>query len=770
MNQATEKVTVGCLLHDIGKLIYRAGALDGRSHSKSGHDFIADLCPDEAIRQCIRFHHKKELVDATLPPTSPAYITYIADNIAAGADRRVYDSEKEEEFKKDLPLYSVFNLLNGVTEGKSVAFANHLETIPLPTAEPKSIPASEYSKLVADMRQSLSAVDYQSGYVNSILEIMESYTSFVPSSTNTKEIADISLFDHSKITACVGSCISEFLQAQGIEDYKTALLTNEKQFLDKKAFLMLSFDLSGIQSFIYSIDYEDALKSLRMRSFFLEILMEHSIDTLLEKAGLSRVNLIYSGGGHCYILLPNTDEVKTTIKTVTSEINRWLMQQFEASLHLAVAYVECSGNDLMNHPAKDRPYANIFVSLSRQLNQVKMHKYSGDDIRLLNQPFPASSRECRICGKVSVLTDKNVCHWCDTFSSVSNTMFSNSVYVVTKTEVPGWNGFLLPGVPGHVYLYAVDEPLAKEQISSGNALRVYSKNKPCTGLRYANKIFVGDYVFSNLICKLVTGSEGVKRIAVLRMDVDNLGLAFMKGFERASGDVETRYRYVTLSRTATFSRQLTMFFKYYINQILRDYKDGQNRVSIVYSGGDDVFLLGAWEDVIGSAVRIDEIFQQYTMNRLTLSAGIGIFREKYPVFKSARETEALEEKSKSRPDKNAITLFTTKEDHTYRWDVFRDKVMGEKLRLIKDFMDQQENERGTAFLYRLLSLLRESGDKINIARYAYYLAKMEPKNNRQQYTIFSQKMYEWILNKTDKQQLITAMYTYLYQKRKRSER
>ena len=55
-------------------------------------------------------------------------------------------------------------------------------------------------------------------------------------------------------------------------------------------------DISGIQDFIYTIHSENAMKMLRSKSFYLEIMMEHIIDSLLERLNLSRANLIYSGG------------------------------------------------------------------------------------------------------------------------------------------------------------------------------------------------------------------------------------------------------------------------------------------------------------------------------------------------------------------------------------------------------------------------------------------------------------------------------------------
>ena len=45
-------------------------------------------------------------------------------------------------------------------------------------------------------------------------------------------------------------------------------------------FLLYSLDLSGIQDFIYTITSDGALKALRARSFYLELLTEHLVDTM----------------------------------------------------------------------------------------------------------------------------------------------------------------------------------------------------------------------------------------------------------------------------------------------------------------------------------------------------------------------------------------------------------------------------------------------------------------------------------------------------------
>ena len=42
-------LTAAGLLHDIGKVIYRAGIIDGRNHSTSGADFISEITPEKEL-------------------------------------------------------------------------------------------------------------------------------------------------------------------------------------------------------------------------------------------------------------------------------------------------------------------------------------------------------------------------------------------------------------------------------------------------------------------------------------------------------------------------------------------------------------------------------------------------------------------------------------------------------------------------------------------------------------------------------------------------
>lgn len=49
-------------------------------------------------------------------------------------------------------------------------------------------------------------------------------------------------------------------------------------------------------------------------------MLEVIVDQLLEKLELTRANLLYTGGGHAYLLVSNTDKVKEKINQFNTEL------------------------------------------------------------------------------------------------------------------------------------------------------------------------------------------------------------------------------------------------------------------------------------------------------------------------------------------------------------------------------------------------------------------------------------------------------------------
>lgn len=794
MRDFTAECTAGGLLHDAGKIIYRAGIESG-NHSACGAKWLSGVLGGRGdfrgILDCVRYHHASQLRSAKLAADSPAYIVYIADNIAAGADRRANDEEEGTDgahFDRNMPLSPVFNILNGNGARGVYPPAELSPQAVYPSEAGRRAEAADYAHIAAKLGAELGKFMTPGGeYVNSLLGLTEVLLSYVPSSTDRRQLADISLYDHGKMTAAAAGCIAEFLAAHGVSDYKKELFDEEQRFLERRAFLMFSCDFSGIQNFIYMVEPKGALKALRSRSFALELFMEHVVDEILDGCGLSRANLIYSGGGHAYMLLPNTPDVLDFLSAAKKRVNRWLADNFGSALYLACAWRPCSAHELQNVPAELSPYSQIYRDLSAELSRVKTSRYDAEELRRLNSRASNEGRECRVCGTSDDLTNDGLCRWCRRFVDISNDALRRDVIIaVVKQKPEGEKHFIeLPDVSGDGARYAVftDTNGARGYAASDCGVRTYSKNKPHTGLNYSTNLYMGDYVSEKEMALLAENAEGIRRVAVCRADVDNLGRAFIEGFVRKGAEsAEERYRYQTLSRTAAFSRQMSMFFKYHINSILaREDKaveplelsgggKGGRNLLIVYSGGDDVFIVGGWDDVVGAACDIEAAFSKYTEGALSISAGVGIFGEKFPIYRAAALTGELEEASKSIEDKGCVTLFDTT-GHTYKWSKFREGVLP-KVRALAQYIDGGDNFRGKAFLYRLLSLARRAGtDRLDIARCAYLLARAEPKEKqaKEKYARFSANVMQWIMDRNERAEFITAAYLYVYLIRQRSE-
>lgn len=814
MTEENVKLAIGALLHDIGKLLYRYN--DGRNHSRSGYEYLKDVVhiEDRKILEQVLYHHASLLKNARIENNSLAYITYIADNIASASDRRK-TQEEESGFDREMSLQSIFNLLNCNDEKLCYSPEQLNENINYPTSVSTGFDEIFYGKIVNEIEKNLRGITWNKNYLNSLLEVLEAQLSYIPSSTMKSEVADISLYDHVKLTAAIAASIKEWLDENNISDYKETLFKGATGFYGKKVFLLFSMDMSGIQDFIYTIASKNALKMLRSRSFYLEIFMENLIDELLDYIGMSRSNLIYSGGGHTYIITANTENIKQKIVEFELKINEWLLDEFKTALFLGCGYAECSANELHNEP--EGTYRQIFKNVSKMISQKKMKRYSAAQIIKLNSEGKKDgTRECRVCRRASkLLEDDDICSVCNAMIDMSQNILYEGFYIVT--ENPKDKAALPLPFGRYLVAYNKEELLEKMKQDDSSYIRAYTKNKSYTGFKVVKKLWVGDYTLGDSFEKLAKKSEGINRIAVFRADVDNLADAFVNGF------VSEKYgeKYMTISRTATFSRKMSMFFKYHINYILENgefyivdkkkedkgKKGKRNRnATIVYSGGDDVFVVGSWDDVVGFAVDLQKSLKEFSQDTLTISGGIGIYPAKYPINNMARLTGELEDCSKKykepekkiglckdcnksgncsreceKKSKNAITLFTPPQeksennglsltqDMTFSWKDFENNVVKIKLNFLKKFFVKTP-EKGKAFLYRILELIGGmEDDKINLARLAYTLARLEEalKKDKEagqikEINFFSSTIYKWIGCEKDRKEFIAAIYLYVY--------
>ena len=656
-------------------------------------------------------------------------------------------------------LQSIFNVLNG-NNGKMFyigqSLNSHLNEINYPVLQSDVDPA-EYRKNAADSLNALvNDMSMDDVWLNRFYETLESELTYMP---GTLQDPDISLFDQAKLCAAFALCLSDAKDINGDQ------------------FILYSMDFSGIQDFIYTIQSKGALKTLRARSFYLEILMENTIDDILDKFNLPRLNVLYSGGGHCYILLPNNETAISVLEDLNTSLNDWLIDTFDISLFVGHGYATCSSDTLRNIP--EGSYSELFRTVSRRISAHKSKRYNASQIiRINNRRKEDYTRECKVCRRIDKLNGDNECSICSAIKEFSNDIL-NSNYFFVGEDTKG-----IP-LPDNKYLKGYRSSPADAAIK-----RSYRKKK--SDNEGSCGLWIADYTTHRTFEEMAKDAKAkgcIERIGIIRADVDNLGSTISMGFDKTVGG--------NIMRTSALSRQLSLFFKSHINVILDNpdydlgktsYDSGRN-ASVCYAGGDDLFVVGEWDDIIGFAVDISKKFDKFTQGTLSISGGIGIYDSNYPISRISYETAELEDISKKLPGKSAVTLLDDGERHevedseghvfsisdgTYTWSEFEQRVVGDKYREVFDFFSGNDT-RGMSFMYKLLELVRNQSEKINFARFVYVLSRLEPgkdapSEEKARYKHFADKLTEWIKNEQDRRQLKTAMTLFAYLIRNEEEK
>ena len=124
---------------------------------------------------------------------------------------------------------------------------------------------------------------------------------------------------------------------------------------------------------------------------------------------------------------------------------------------------------------------------------------------------------------------------------------------------------------------------------------------------------------------LAEASEGIPRWGLLRMDIDNLGKIFSEGLGRQ----------LSLSRITTLSSMISLFFEGYVNTLCES--TDPDRLYVIYTGGDDSFIVGSWDAALDFVQKLQTDFRAYTCGnpKITLSAALTLEARKYPLYKAA---------------------------------------------------------------------------------------------------------------------------------------
>ena len=626
-----------------------------------------------------------------------------ADHYASGHDRASVDSwgwkdaNEEDDNKWDsfrrIPMRSIFEGIdpdNAENKDFDPKYHKRLDTVAIeltdryfPKEPHENLP--DYQSLWKGFLSEAKFIQSKSFkvFAETMLFLLEKYTSRIPSST--QHLPDVSLYDHSKMVAAFAVALYEYSQ-------------NSQQIPspDEKSFALVGGDLSGIQKFIYGIIPHGAAKNLKGRSFYLQLLVDTIVRKILDSLNLYDANIIYASGGGFYILAPNVDNLSKKLKELEAQIAQQIFSFHGTDLYLALDSVPFGEAELYYEKGKSRTIGEIWKELAEKLGAKKGQRFktqlkNGYNIFFKPKNEGGNKEKDAITGedlragwrtidnnlKVNAYTFqqielgkklKSTQYWIqseqkltylneDTFEPVGLGYFN---YFIDKQAFDNYDGEFKKSAD-KVRVVFLNKGNFLEPIQKGidniYGFTFYGGNDyPASKWYETPKTFeeIAGIEFADEEKDKRASAPNLVRMGVLRMDVDKLGNIFQKGFAPAKR---------TFSRYSTLSRSLDYFFKGYLNQIWAENADYKAYTQIIYSGGDDLFIVGKWDVLANMAVDINKKFREWTCGsqKFTLSGGMAVVGPKYPLLKSALLSETYEKQAKDHEfgeeKKNAFSIF-----------------------------------------------------------------------------------------------------------------
>ena len=766
IDEKTLQAALAGLLHDIGKFAQRTEvrsreSIDRRTqadvkyaHAMASYEFAEEVTqnlPADLRKQVLNgvaYHHA--------PQTELGELIQLADWLAAG--ERDEPRDVREATSVSL-MRSIFSRVYHLDEPWYVPLSrlqfskDALFPVKLDTADPRTDYQKRYETLWQEFREACAPLKSTADpvvFLETLYNRMLEFTWCVPGAYS-HAIPDVSLFDHCRMTAAVAACLAI--------DGRDGNWCREVQD-DTPTALLVAGDVNGVQDFIYTLASSGAAKTLRGRSFYVQLLTEVVAEFVLCELGLPITNLIYAGGGNFYLLVGVTQAERL------AELRRAVIQRLitahRGDLYLTLAWTsvkraefQCGRfveawqrlheSELL--PQKHRPLAAL--PAQEIFAQVGAPQGTGGD----------NDRTCSVCGaeqqegerfETETVGAETVrkCALCQSLEELGKQLAAATHMVWLRTpppaqasEVHAWQTGL-ENFGARIALINAREAAVKDTISvrldgatlarissvgkhaDDGVLRTALQGLPTVNvIRPLAQLVPRDrYGYPITFDDLAELSEsGLKRWGVLRMDVDNLGLLFRKGFRGREGDN------LTLSRLASLSLSLRLFFEGVLPQLAapqdeKDNADLHKYLYLQYAGGDDLFVVGTWQALPRFAWRIRSGFADFVCHNsdVTLSAGISLADKRYPLYQAARDADKAEKDAKGlRERKDAITFL----GHPLGWEDFGDVM--ERAEQLAEWVDKRNAPK--ALLQTLIEIAAEyarnnKAGKLHFGRWMWVLA------------------------------------------------
>ena len=445
MNDDIFSAALSGLIHDSGKILQRANPNPTKKHVSMVDEpitvhatwtnaFVDQINPE--VRKYARpgvYHHQPNNADVVDNKT--VLRVAIADKLSA-SERHSRDGQDSG----DLPqhMISVFDHVNLGDPAQHQQLNHYLPLKPI-SLDSQSIfpqePTADTQQAYKALAEGLTKAAQQTFkdreiYLENLLAAFQKYTWSIPSAYYY-DLPDISLYDHARSTAALATCLTDF-DLPALKQMHQALLQSfhhqdsHNPVLNQSVALLIGGDISGIQDFIYTITAKEAARTLRGRSFYLQLLTEAVLRYLLRELQLPYTNVIYASGGHFFFFAPPS--MAKTLHVTQKALTEKFIQFHGTALYLALGWVE-----VPIHGFAATSFPSFWAKMHQQLQIKKQQRYAELDEEALAKVFspePHGGNQeqlCAVCGREhpqvaiqknsdEVADDIRICSLCQSFA------------------------------------------------------------------------------------------------------------------------------------------------------------------------------------------------------------------------------------------------------------------------------------------------------------------------------------------------------------------
>jgi len=706
----------------------------------------------QAVRNVAVFHHKPESAVSEIGPIG--WLCAEADRLSSGMDRKKKDEAAEQEDKAwdkfiRTPLITPFAAVDlGLGQ-------THRAVIPLQELVPgenlmprKEVDSAGYQalynklwkKLQGEMKE-LFRLENPDLFGEGLLSLSERYFFTVPSSTIDEP--DISLHDHNRTAAAIAAAMYRWHERDGS-------LEDEAKIKDRDLpkYRFLAGDLSGIQSSLFLLANQQVKgvnKILRARSFLLTMMMEAAVLACRQALDLPVFSVIQNAGGRFLLLVPNTDGVGDTVKRLQGEIDNWMLERYYGEVAMNLTLGEpFPGSALLlkdknGEPAGVSRLPEVMRRLSAAIDASKIRAFDGT-LRTIHKQADYSEFSCAACSvrpgkhRIEEETDSYRCDVCEAEYRLGGALVKSRYlsWEHNPDREPHNSINFFSGLQLRWYEHS---PGPERRASLSSLLRLYRGPETGPGpfaLRFLSTyvpVLSAEEASSPLYERFVEDAAGTEPgdlktfghlaadalepdgnrdyigqpfLAVLKADVDRLGLIFSFGLRRRSPEPNKQGHEqvldVSLSRSASLSRMMDLFFTGYLYDFLR--REFASTYT-VYAGGDDLLLIGPWRQTLELAAKLREKFNLWTGHNpnISLSAGVELMKANHPVTRAARAADQRLEEAKNN-GRNKVCAIDTE---PMSWTDFAAQL--ERAKTLHGYL--RDGTLSNVFVYKILEFDRE---------------------------------------------------------------